>query len=72
MAREIEPGGPGPRRLVADEPEPAMEQLVEILERDAEFDQGSACFGLLAIFDLLGELDDRIRPYQRRMQAALA
>lgn len=47
--------------VTADDYENAMEQLVEILRRDPGFADDAARQGLLALFALLGEEDERVR-----------
>jgi putative thioredoxin len=55
------------RRLVDDDFEGAMAQLLEILRRDPGFRHGAARKGLLALFDLLGDQDERVVRYRREM-----
>jgi putative thioredoxin len=49
--------------LTQDEYEMAMMQLLEIIRRDNARHQASRD-GLLAIFDLLGENDERVQRYR--------
>lgn len=57
--------------LVADEYEPAMEQLLEIVRRDRSFRHDAGHAGLQALFELLGDEDERVRRYQGLLQASL-
>ncbi len=57
--------------LVADEYEPAMEQLLEIARHDSAFRNDAGRTGLLALFELLGEEDERVRRYRELLQASL-
>ncbi len=55
------------RRLMEDDFEGAMAQLLEILRADPDFRQGAARKGLLALFKLLGDDDERVLRYRREM-----
>lgn len=55
-------------RLVLEEQyEAAMEQLLELLRRDRRFGDEAARKGLIRIFALLGEEDERVKPYRRKL-----
>lgn len=51
--------------------ETAAEQLLAILERNRDYDDGAARQALLDLFVLLGEGDPRTREYRRRLGALL-
>ncbi|MDH3514977.1 MAG: tetratricopeptide repeat protein [Gammaproteobacteria bacterium] len=51
-------------RMTQDEYEEALQQLLEIARRDPGFRQQAARNGMLAIFSLLGEDDERVQRYQ--------
>jgi len=57
--------------LVADELEPAMEQLLEIARRDRAFRNDAGRAGLQALFELLGDNDERVVRYRELLQASL-
>jgi putative thioredoxin len=59
------------RQVLATDYEGALENLFELLKRDRKFGDGTAQRGLLAVFDLLGENDERVTTYRRRMFALL-
>lgn len=58
-------------RLLADEYDEAMAQLLEIAKRDRFFRQDGGYRGLVAIFRLLGEHDLRVRHYRELVQNIL-
>ena len=55
------------RLLLNDEYEAAIEQLLKILRRQRDFGDGAARNGLLAIFDILGSEDSRVRQYRAQL-----
>ncbi len=59
------------RCLVADDYEPAMQQLLEIARRDRGFRRGAGHEGLLALFELLGADDERVVRYRALLQESL-
>ncbi len=59
-------------RLLANEYDAAMQQLLEIARRDRGFRHGAACNGLLALFDLLGEEDERVVRFSALLQQAMS
>jgi len=58
-------------RLVASDYEPAMHQLLEIARRDRAFRRDAGYEGLLALFELLGPDDERVRRYRSRLAELL-
>ena len=58
-------------RLTQDDFEGAMEQLLEIVRRDRGYRDQAGRDGLLAIFAMLGEDDERVRRYRALLQQAL-
>ena len=44
-----------------------MEQLLELMRRDRQFGDDAARKTLLAVFALLGDDDERVKPYRRRL-----
>jgi len=59
------------RHLVASEYEPAMQQLLEIARRDRGFRRDAGHNGLLALFELLGDDDERVMRYRLLLQETL-
>ncbi len=55
-------------RLMADDYEVAMAQLLEVVRREAGFRDGAARNGLFAIFTLLGEQDARVQKVRVALQ----
>jgi putative thioredoxin len=55
-------------RLVANDYDGAMEQLLEIARRERGFRQDAGRSGLLAIFELLGDEDERVARYRALLQ----
>lgn len=51
-------------KITQDEYEAAMQQLLEIARRDFDFRRQAASRGMLAIFSLLGEDDERVPRYR--------
>jgi putative thioredoxin len=56
------------RHLVASNFEPAMHQLLEITRRDRHFRRDTGRQGLLALFELLGDDDERVVRYRALLQ----
>ncbi len=55
-------------RLAADgRYEDALDQYLEILKRDRDYNEGAARKGMLAIFELLGNQGDLVSRYRRRL-----
>lgn len=59
------------RHVLAGNPEAALEQFMEILRRDPQFDDGAGRKGLIAIFEMLGNEDPLVTTYRRRMFSLL-
>ncbi len=59
------------RKLTQDDFEEAMEQLLEIVRRDDGFRDHAGRHGLLAIFAMLGEDDERVQRYRTLLQQAI-
>ncbi len=57
--------------LAGGQPDEALEQLLELLQRDRAYRDDAARRAMLAIIDELGPDDDRAREYRRRMQIYL-
>lgn len=58
-------------RLVANDYDDAMEQLLEIARRDRSFRQDAGRNGLLALFEMLGDDDGRVAHYRALLSATL-
>jgi len=58
-------------QLVANDYDAAMQQLLEIAKRDPGFRHDAGRTGLLALFELLGEVDERVVRYRALLQAAM-
>jgi len=58
-------------RLVANDYDAAMAQLLEIARRDGSFRQQAGRSGLLALFELLGDDDERVARYRALLQEAM-
>jgi putative thioredoxin len=59
------------RKVIEGDYETALEQFLEIMRRDRQFDDEAGRKGLLAIFNILGNDDPRVAVYRRRMSALL-
>ena len=59
------------RQLVAGDYDAALESFLELLKKHRNFGDGAAQRGLLAVFSLLGETDERVGAYRRKMFALL-
>lgn len=55
------------RHVLADQPEPAMQELLYILQHDRKFGDDAGRKGLLAMFDLLGNENDLVADYRRKL-----
>jgi putative thioredoxin len=55
------------RQLTAGNYDAALESFIELLRRDRNYGDGAAQRGLLATFSLLGEDDERVAAYRRKM-----
>lgn len=58
-------------KVVRDDYEGAIVQLLEITRRDPKYRQGMGRHSLLALFDMLGDDDERVQRYRARMMDAL-
>jgi putative thioredoxin len=61
----------GARKVLEGDFEAALQQFLEILQRDPRFDDEAGRKGLLAIFNLLGNDNPLVATYRRRMFALL-
>ena len=61
----------GAQLILAGQPEAAMDQYLEIMRRDRDYNQGVGRKGLLDVFQLLGEKDPRVSSYRRKMATLL-
>lgn len=61
----------GALKMAQDRYEEAMQQLLEIVRRDNAFRHQAGRDGLLAIFSLLGESDERVQRYRSLLNQAL-
>jgi len=59
----------GARRLVTSDFEPAMQQLLEIARRNHDFRRDAGRQGLLVLFELLGDDDERVVRYRALLKA---
>jgi putative thioredoxin len=59
------------RKVVHNDIEGAMQQLLEISRRNPSFRDNAGRNGLLALFHMLGEDDDRVRRFRPLLQEAL-
>lgn len=58
-------------QLIANDYDAAMQQLLEITRRDRSFRNDAGHNGLLALFELLGEDDERVVRYRAALQEAM-
>jgi putative thioredoxin len=58
-------------RLVANDYDAALQQLLEIVRRDRGFRHGAGHAGLEALLELLGDEDERVRHYRALLQEAM-
>jgi putative thioredoxin len=54
-------------QLTAGDYDAALENFLELLKRERNYGDGAAQRGLLAVFSLLGENDERVGSYRRKM-----
>jgi putative thioredoxin len=59
------------RCVLAGDYEAALEQFMEMLRRDPQFEDGAGRKGLIAIFEILGNEDPLVTTYRRRMFSLL-
>jgi len=59
------------RQTLAADYDRALENFLELLKQDRDFGAGAAQRGLLAVFALLGDEDERVTRYRRQMFALL-
>ena len=59
------------RQIVENSYDAALDNLIELLQRDRNYKEGAARLGLLAVFSLLGNDDERVARYRRKMFALL-
>ena len=59
------------RYVLAGDYEAALEQFMEILRRDPQFEDEAGRKGLIAIFEILGNEDPLVTTYRRRMFSLL-
>ncbi|MBL8258698.1 MAG: thioredoxin [Candidatus Competibacteraceae bacterium] len=59
------------RYVLAGNPEAALEQFMDILQRNPQFEEGAGRKGLIAIFEMLGNEDPLVTTYRRRMFSLL-
>ncbi|UCC55374.1 MAG: thioredoxin [Gammaproteobacteria bacterium] len=55
------------RYVLADRPEPALRELLYILQHDRNYGQDAGRKGLLAVFDMLGNEGDLVSEYRRKL-----
>jgi putative thioredoxin len=58
-------------QVLANEFEPAMEQLLEIIGRDRKFGDDAARKALLTVFNLIGSKGELVKHYRARLSMAL-
>lgn len=59
------------RYVLADRLQEAMDELLSIIQNDRSFGDDAARKGLLAVFELLGEEDELVTTYRRKLSAAM-
>ncbi|MGB7931146.1 MAG: tetratricopeptide repeat protein [Gammaproteobacteria bacterium] len=59
------------RYVLADRPQEAMDELLTIIQNDRSFGEDAARKGLLAVFELLGDEDELVATYRRKLSAAM-
>jgi putative thioredoxin len=59
------------RYVLADRLQEAMDELLTIIQNDRSFGDDAARKGLLAVFELLGEENDLVATYRRRLSSAM-
>jgi putative thioredoxin len=55
------------RHVLADRPEPALRELLYILQHDRNYGDDAGRKGLLAVFDVLGNEGDLVSDYRRKL-----
>lgn len=58
-------------KVVRDDYEGAIVQLIEILKLDPQYRNGAGRHSLLALFDMLGDDDERVKRYRAQLSEAL-
>ena len=58
-------------KVVRDDYEGAIVQLIEILKLDPKYRNGAGHHSLLALFDMLGDEDERVKRYRAQLSEAL-
>jgi putative thioredoxin len=59
------------RYVLADRLQEAMDELLHIIRNDRSFGDDAARKGLLAVFELLGEEDELVTSYRRKLSSAM-
>jgi putative thioredoxin len=59
------------RYVLTDRLQEAMDELLTIIQNDRSFGDDAARKGLLAVFELLGEENDLVATYRRRLSSAM-
>ena len=59
------------RQTLAADYDQALENFLTLLKQDSDYGEGAAQRGLLAVFALLGDEDERVTRYRRQMFALL-
>jgi putative thioredoxin len=59
------------RYVLAERMQDAMDELLFIIQNDRTFGDDAARKGLLAVFELLGEEDELVKAYRRKLSAAM-
>ena len=59
------------RHALAGDYEAALEQFMELLRRDPQFEEGAGRKGLIAIFEMLGNEHPLVVTYRRRLFSLL-
>jgi putative thioredoxin len=59
------------RYVLADRSQDAMDELLYIIQNDRSFGDDAARKGLLAVFELLGEEDELVTTYRRKLSSAM-
>ena len=59
------------RYVLADRLQEAMDELLTIIQNDRSFGDDAARKGLLAVFELLGEEDELVTTYRRKLSSAM-
>jgi putative thioredoxin len=59
------------RYVLADRPQEAMDELLTIIRNDRSFGDDAARKALLSLFELLGEEDELVAAYRRKLSSAM-